>query len=172
MLLALQAALLLVFPVLVIVAALRDVTSYIIPNWISGLLILGFFPAAFALGLPLGMIGLHVIVFVVALAAAVAMFALGWIGGGDAKLFAAAGLWLGWPAAGTFLLVTAAAGGAVALGLLGLRSIWLRRYAANGPAWLGRLATPGESVPYGVAIAFGAMAAFPGSTLQQAWAGF
>ena len=41
-----QAVLLLGFPALVIFGALRDLTSYIIPNWMSGLLILGFAPAA------------------------------------------------------------------------------------------------------------------------------
>lgn len=172
MITALQAVLLLVFPVLVVVAALRDVTSYTIPNWISGLLILGFLPAALALGLPLGVIGQNGLVFLVALAAGMAMFALGWIGGGDAKLFAVAGLWLGWSGALTYLIFTAVAGGALALALLGLRSLWLRPYVVNGPAWFGRLATPGEAVPYGVAIALGAMVAFPGSALVQAWAGF
>lgn len=172
MITALQAVLLLVFPVLVVVAALRDVTSYTIPNWISGLLILGFFPAALALGLPLGVIGQHGIVFLAALAAGMAMFALGWIGGGDAKLFAVAGLWLGWPAAVTYLVITGVAGGALAVGLLGLRSLWVRPYVVNGPAWFGRLATPGEAVPYGLAIAVGAMVAFPESALLRAWPGF
>ena len=35
-----------VFPLLVIVAALKDVTSFIIPNWISIGLVLAFSPAA------------------------------------------------------------------------------------------------------------------------------
>lgn len=167
----LQAVLLLAFPVLVIVAALRDVTSFTIPNWISGVLILAFFPAAFALGLSLGEIGLHATVGVAALAMGVAMFALRWIGGGDAKLFAAAGLWLGLPAAFPYLVYTAIAGGALALALIGLRSMWMRAFVVSGPAWVGRLATPGESVPYGVAIAVGAMAAFPGTALMRAWGG-
>lgn len=167
----LQAVLLLVFPVLVIVAALRDVTSFTIPNWISGLLILAFFPAALALGLSLPQIGLHAAVGAAALVMGVIMFALRWIGGGDAKLFAAAGLWLGWPAVFPYLVYTAIAGGALALALIGLRSMWMRAFVVGGPAWMGRLATPGESVPYGVAIAVGAMAAFPGTALMRAWGG-
>ena len=167
----LQAALLTVFPALTIVAALRDATSYTIPNWISGALILGFPVAALALGLAPASLGIHAMVGLVALAAGMAMFALGWIGGGDAKLFAAAGLWLGWPASATYLLVTAVAGGGLAVGLLGLRSIWLRPYVQDGPAWLGRLTTPGENVPYGVAIAVGALAAFPACDLAKAFPG-
>ena len=171
MLFAVQAALLLIFPVLVIVAALRDVTSFTIPNWISLALIVAFFPAAFILGLGWPQIGLHAGAGALALVAGMAMFALRWIGGGDAKLFAAAGLWLGWSAAVPYLVYTALAGGALALFLISLRSMWLRAYVVNGPAWVGRLATPGESAPYGVAIAVGAMAAFPASALMLAWGG-
>src|SRR4051812_30411883 len=96
---ALQLPLLLVFPALVIFAGLKDLTSYTIPNWISLALIAAFPLAALAAGLPLAGLGLHAGVGAAALVAAMVMFALGWIGGGDAKLFAAAGLWLGWPAA-------------------------------------------------------------------------
>ncbi|MFN7130386.1 MAG: prepilin peptidase, partial [Brevundimonas sp.] len=143
----LQTALLLVFPALVIAAAMRDVTSYTIPNWMSGLLILGFFAAALALGLAPQVIGLHAAIGAGALVAGMAMFALNWIGGGDAKLFAAAGLWLGWPASLDYLMVTGVAGGVLTLVLLGLRSTHLQGYTQMGPAWFGRLATPGESVP-------------------------
>lgn len=168
----LQAALLLVFPVLVIVGGLRDLTSFTIPNWISGLLILAFVPAALLLGLAPSAIGMHLLVGLAALAAGVAMFALRWVGGGDAKLFAAAALWLGAPATLTFIMITGLAGGALALALLSLRSPMLRPYVLTGPAWFGRLADPDESVPYGVAIAVGAMFAFPTSSLMQAWPGF
>jgi len=167
----LQLALLTVFPALTIVAALRDATSYTIPNWISGGLILGFLAATLALGLSPAALGLHVAVGAAALVAGMAMFALGWIGGGDAKLFATAGLWLGWPAAAQFILITAVAGGGLAVALLGLRSVWLRPHLQGGPAWFGRLATPGENVPYGVAIAVGALAAFPLSDLAKAFPG-
>ena len=54
--------------------------------------------------------------FVAALVAGMAMFALGWIGGGDAKLFAACGLWLGGAAIFPFLAWTAIAGGGLAVG--------------------------------------------------------
>jgi prepilin peptidase CpaA len=95
-----------------------------------------------------------------------AMFAFGWIGGGDAKLFAACALWLGWSASLSYLAITGLAGGALAVALLGMRSVWLRPIAARGPAWFNRLATPGAGVPYGVAIAFGALAAFPQSAIM------
>ncbi len=159
-----------VFPALVIIAALQDVTSYTIPNWISVALALVFVPTALLLGVPTAALMTHLGIGVIALLLGMIMFALGWIGGGDAKLFAAAGLWLGIPAGFTYLAVTGVAGGGLALGLLGLRSLWLRPYVQTGPAWFGRLATPGENVPYGVAIATGALVAFPLSTLAQALA--
>jgi prepilin peptidase CpaA len=168
----LQAALVAVFPAMVIVAGLRDLTSYRIPNWISLALIGGFAVAAPAMGLSMSTVGVHLGVGAVGLLAGMAMFALGWIGGGDAKLFAAAALWLGWPAAGIYAVVTGCAGGALAVGLLNLRSDILRPYVVTGPAWFSRLAEPGENVPYGVAIAAGALAAFPGSPFMAAFTGF
>ena len=162
---AVQSLLLLIFPILVIAAALRDATSYTIPNWISLALVAAFPVVALAVGLPLGAIGMNVAVGAAALVAGMGMFALGWIGGGDAKLFAAAGLWLGWPAALSYLAVTGLAGGALAVGLLALRSTHVRPFVPTGPAWFARLAEPGENVPYGVAIALGALMAFPASPL-------
>lgn len=155
------------FPALVIVAAMRDATSYTIPNWISLALVAAFAPAAMLVGLNLSLIGVALGVGAACLVAGIAMFALGWIGGGDAKLFAAAGLWLGWPAAAPFVIWTALAGGGLAVALL-----WGRRLgqplAARGPDWFGRLMTPGADVPYGLAICFGALVAFPESPIALA----
>ena len=167
----LQAALLTVFPVLVIVAALTDISSFTIPNRISALLIAAFFPAALVLARPFGEVGMDLAVCAAALLAGMGMFAAGWIGGGDAKLLAAVSLWLGWSALPFFLLVTALAGGGLALMLLNVRSSLLRPYLSAGPGWLTRLTTPGADVPYGVAIAVGALAAFPQSSLMHAFHG-
>jgi prepilin peptidase CpaA len=171
MLLYLQTALLLIFPALVTVAGLRDLTSYVIPNWISLALVAAFFPAALALGLPLSTIGVHAGLLAGGLVLGMGLFAAGWIGGGDAKLFAAAALWLGWPASVTYLAVVCMAGGALAVLLLALRSVWLKPFLPGGPAWFSRLTETGENVPYGVAIAVGAMVAFPASPLVQALTG-
>ncbi|HEY8574018.1 A24 family peptidase [Phenylobacterium sp.] len=159
----------LAFPALVITAALKDAVSYTIPNWIS-LGLVGLFPlAALAAGMPLPTGGAHVGVGALALVAGMAMFALRWIGGGDAKLFAAAALWLGWNAAVPYLAITGLAGGALAMGLLGLRSPFVRPLVLSGPPWFARLAEPDENVPYGLAIAVGALAAFPGSPFVDAF---
>ncbi len=148
------------FAVLVIVAALKDLSSFTIPNWISIALALGFVPAALIVGASLGAIGISFAVGAGVFVLAAGMFALGWIGGGDAKLMAAAALWVGLKGLAPFALYTGIAGGALALGLVALRSAWLRPLTEAGPAWTRRLATPGEAAPYGVAIAVGALAAF------------
>ncbi|MDB5455772.1 MAG: pilus assembly protein CpaA [Caulobacter sp.] len=162
---ALSLALLFVLPALAIIAALRDVTSFTIPNWISGALAAAFLPAALAAGAPLATIGLGVAVGAAGLIVGMGMFAAGWVGGGDAKLLAACALWLGWPAVLPFLLATGLAGGALTLLLLALRSAWVEPALAGSPAWIRRLAAPGGDIPYGVAIAIGALAAFPQGAL-------
>jgi prepilin peptidase CpaA len=162
---------LMVFPALVILGGVKDLVSYRIPNWISLALIAGFLAAAgasLAAGASPTALGLNLAVGAAGLVAGVVMFALGWIGGGDAKLFAAAALWVGWPGAATFLAITGLAGGGLALLLLSLRSPIMRPLVTAGPAWFARLSEPGESVPYGVAIAIGALAAFPASALVKA----
>jgi len=155
------------FPVLVLLAALLDATTFTIPNRLSAALALAFLPAAVLIGLPLATIGFCLIIGLAALVAGMGMFAAGWIGGGDAKLFAGAALWLGWPAIGSFTAWTAIAGGALAVGLLAARKA-PAPLAAWGPAWVGRLLEPKGDVPYGVAIAVGALAAFPASAICQA----
>ena len=154
-----------IFAILVVVAAVRDLTTFTIPNWISVALAAAFVPAAIVVGTPLATIGWSALVGVAMLALGIGMFAMRWIGGGDAKLMAAASLWLGVQGLAPFLLYTGLAGGALAVTLLAVRSTWLRPFAAVGPSWIDRLATPGGATPYGVAIAVGALAAFPAGIL-------
>ncbi|MGZ6014689.1 MAG: A24 family peptidase, partial [Phenylobacterium sp.] len=145
--------LLALFPAAVIVAAFKDATSFTIPNWIPGLMVVLFFPTALIAHLSLPALATCLAVGVVGLLAGMALFALNWCGGGDAKLLATCLLWLGLPAAPTFLLATGVAGGVLALGLISARKGLIGAYAASGPAWLGRLLTPGADLPYGLAIA-------------------
>lgn len=166
----LQLLLLAIFPALVIVGGLKDLTSMKIPNWISGLLILGFFPAALLLGLTFPEIGIHVAIAVAALLIGMGLFALNFLGGGDVKLMAAACLWLGLSGSGVFLLATAVVGGVFSLALLVSRT-WLQPWVGAGPGWLVQLMEPKGHIPYGVAIAIGALIAWPTSPLMVAFLG-
>ncbi|MBX3478722.1 MAG: prepilin peptidase [Brevundimonas sp.] len=161
--------LLAVMPALVIVAGLRDLTTMTIPNWISGVLIVAFFPAAFAAGLDLSTMAAHVGVALAALVVGAGMFALRWIGGGDAKLIAAACLWLGVTGSGMFLLWTGLMGGVFCLVLIFAR-FYARPYMVGVQGWLPRLMEPKGDIPYGVAIAAGALMAFPASDMLAGFA--
>jgi prepilin peptidase CpaA len=159
---AIQACLVSLLPILAILAALKDLTSYTIPNWISLAMAGAFVLAAAATALPLQAVGVHVAAGLLALLAGMGLFAVGWIGGGDAKLLSACCLWFGWPGARDFLLDTALAGGGFALFLMASRAQMVRAFLPF-TGWAGRLTTPGEPAPYGVAIALGALIAFPSS---------
>ena len=153
-----------ILPCLTIAAALSDLTTMKIPNWISGLLILGFFPAAFLVGLSPMTVLAHVGVALVALFVGMGLFALRVIGGGDAKLMAAACLWLGVTGSSIFVLWTGVAGGVFCLALLFART-QLRPHIFGAPQWIDSLLEPKGDIPYGVAIAIGALMAFPSSAL-------
>jgi prepilin peptidase CpaA len=159
-------ALLGALPILVVVAGLYDLTTMRIPNWISGSLILAFFPAALAVAIPWGLVALHVGVAVLALLIGMGLFAARIIGGGDAKLMAAACLWLGTAGSSDFILWTALFGGGFTLALLVARKS-LSPTFAGGPPWIVKLMQDKGDIPYGVAIAGGALMAFPSSTLMS-----
>lgn len=158
-----------ILPCLVIIAGLRDLTTMKIPNWISGALILCFFPAAFVVGLAPMVVLMHVGIAFAALLAGMALFATRVIGGGDAKLMAASCLWLGLSGSGVFLLWTGVAGGVFCLALIAARA-QLQSHTAGAPAWVANLMEPRGDIPYGVAIAIGALFAFPSSILLMTFA--
>lgn len=149
---------------LMLAAAWSDMAGYRIPNWIPAALIALWPLAAFALGLSWGQIGLSLATFAGVLAIGMALWAPGFIGGGDAKLIAAAALWFGWPGVLSFLLWCVLCGGVLALGLLLMRKA-VPAMPVFKPEWVARTAlADGAPAPYGIAIAAGAMIALP-STL-------
>ena len=88
-------ALFLIFPAAMVFAGSMDLFTMTIPNRISIGMIIGFLVAA-----PFSSLGWqgflwHLAAGATMLAIGILMFAQGWLGGGDAKLLAAATLWLG-----------------------------------------------------------------------------
>lgn len=152
-----------VMPVLAVVAGLHDLTSFRIPNWITAAMALAFVPAALIVGLTPMQIAIHLGVGLAALVVGMGLFALRWVGGGDAKLIAAACLWLGLGGTPPFLIWTAVFGGVLSIALLSARKYI--PHAPGAPAWVGQLLEPKGGAPYGVAIAAGALMAFPHSPL-------
>lgn len=143
-----------------IVAAVYDVATLTIPNWLS-LALVGLFPAAGILaGFGPADWLWHLAVGFAALCAGVAVFAFGFAGGGDAKLFAAGALYMGFAQIGQFVFAVALAGGALVLCLLIVRRVPLPVSLISQP-WIARLYQKGQGVPYGVAIAIGALMVLP-----------
>ncbi len=151
-----------VFPLLMIVAGTGDALSMRIPNWLTLLIALAFFPMAIMAGMPWSMVGVHVLVGLGLFAAGFVLFALGLFGGGDSKLLAAAGLWLGWADLMPFLVMTAFAGGILAICVAAWSAINVASEIKEGSVFrhLGKIK---PNVPYGYAFAIGALLAFPQS---------
>lgn len=149
-----------------IVAAAYDVATLTIPNWLS-LILVGLFPAAGILaGFGASDWAWHVAVGAAALFAGVAVFAFGFAGGGDAKLFAAGSLYMGFSGIGPFVFAVALTGGALVALLLIVRRMPLPVTLLSQP-WVARLYQKGQGVPYGVAIAAGALLVLPHTHLAM-----
>ena len=151
-----------VFPLLMIVAGASDALSLRIPNWLTLTIFAAFFPLAFATGMPLAVVGFHVLTAVILFIIGFMLFSAGLFGGGDAKLLAAAGIWFGSSQALPFLVFTVMAGGILAL-LVGMWSIISMSWEVHYESWSKKFLSLRPSVPYGYAFAIGAILAFPQS---------
>ncbi|PKP82122.1 MAG: hypothetical protein CVT79_07475 [Alphaproteobacteria bacterium HGW-Alphaproteobacteria-18] len=144
------------FLVLCVVAALFDVNQLRIPNWLNLTLAGLFVPAAAVSGLPLEIIGGHLMAGGLAFVIAYGLFAFRIFGGGDAKMIPAVVLWMGPAAAFPFAYYMALVGGACALLILIVR----RSMPAEViPGFMRKPFENKANVPYGVAIAAGALLA-------------
>ena len=130
-----------------IAAAVSDIRSYRIPNYLCALL-LALFPI-FALTSPTPIDWQnHLIVFGVVVVCGFALYAAKWIGAGDIKLLSVASLWAGPQLIAILLVVTAFVGGVESL----ILAAWMfckQEKSDQKKSW-GK--TP---IPYGVAIATG-----------------
>jgi prepilin peptidase CpaA len=151
-------------PLLLAAAGAYDLASFTIPNFLQGLLVITF--AGFALVLHLGAsaIGLHLLAGLIGLLLGFTLFALGYVGGGDAKLFAAAVLWLGLKDLMPYALVATVLGGVLTLALIALRRLPLPAVLAR-QTWIVRLHDSDAGVPYGVALAAGVLVILPGTEI-------
>ena len=140
----------LVFPLLMALAASSDLLTMRISNVLVGTLVVAFFVIAVAAGLPLADVGVNALVGLGVLAVGFTFFAFGWIGGGDAKLAAATTMWVGLGSILPYLIY--ALGGALTLALLALRR-WPLPEALAKVRWIDRLHDPKTGVPYGIALA-------------------
>lgn len=145
---------------LCIYAALIDIETLTIPNWLNGWLAFLFIPAAILAAPGWEVVGWHLLVGAIAFVASVALFFLGVYGGGDAKFVPGVLLWVGPAGAAPFLVATALAGGVLTVVILIMRGIMPKGYA---PGFGVATFEDRKGVPYGVAIATGAFFAAPAS---------
>jgi len=136
-------------------AAANDAARMRIPNALILYLLTGF-AITVAVSQP-GWIDLaaHVAVGLAILGGGLVLFARGWMGGGDVKLLAVTGLWLGPVATPALLILTALAGGVLTLALIVARALGAHRLSGGS---IAALRDPMDRVPYGIAIAAAAIA--------------
>ncbi len=148
--------------------ALNDVVTFRIPNWANAAVAVGFFAfagAAALAGADLRWLS-HIAAGAVMFLAGLILFQVRALGGGDVKLLSAAALWVGLDGLLTFIVWVGLAGGGLVLLLLLLRRNHLLMLVAwaspRVPQSWPRVLTDGEKVPYGVAIAVGAIVTMMG----------
>jgi len=157
-------------PLLLTVAGIYDLASFTIPNALSAVLAALFLAFAASAGFSFGLLGWHLAAGVAGLALGFILFALGWIGGGDAKLFAAIALWLGFSDLLPYAVIASLFGGGLTIMLVLARQLPLPALLA-GRDWLVRLHDARSGIPYGVALAAGAFVLLPYSEIFRMAAG-
>lgn len=162
--------LLLFFPALMAFAAMSDLLTMTIPNRVSLLLVAGFVAMAILTGMPFKTFGMHVLAGSAVLATTFGMFALGWIGGGDAKLAAAIGLWCGFGVLVEYLVFASIIGGVLTLAILYARTLFLPDFAMR-IGWIARLHHHKTGIPYGIALATAGLLVYPYTQIWKSVAG-
>uniref|UniRef100_Q07K56 Peptidase A24A, prepilin type IV n=1 Tax=Rhodopseudomonas palustris (strain BisA53) TaxID=316055 RepID=Q07K56_RHOP5 len=148
------------FPALMAFAAASDLLTMTISNRVSLLLVLGFFGMALLSGMGWQAVLMHASAGGTVLLVAFGCFAMGWIGGGDAKVASAAALWFGFDQLLQYLVYASLFGGALTLMLLQFRQ-WPLPGVLRGQPWLLRLHSNATGIPYGIALATGALMIYP-----------
>lgn len=156
----------LVFPLLMAYAASSDLLTMRISNRLVILLVGFFFAIALLAGLSFELIGMHLASAAIVLFVSFTFFALGWIGGGDAKLIAATTLWFGFEGMLQYLVYASLLGGALTLSLLAVRR-WPLPLQLKQVVWIDRLHDSKTGVPYGIALAAAGLLVYPTSTIFQ-----
>ena len=151
-----------IFGLAMLHVVVTDLRHRRIRNWLIAALVLAYLPLALAAGLSWAQMAGGLAAGVLMFAAGFGCFAAGWIGGGDVKLAAVSGLWLGAHQALLYVLVASLAGAVLAVLLVGVN--WLSRRRAEPGAADADLA---RELPYGPALAVAGVALLH----RSPWAG-
>jgi prepilin peptidase CpaA len=151
-------------PALLAFAAASDLLTMTISNKLSLAVAAGFVLLAVLGGMNAHELLLHVGAGAAVLVVAFGLFAMGWIGGGDAKLAAAIALWFGFGDLLQYLAYAALVGGVLTFLIMQFRR-WPLPAALGAQGWLLRLHEARSGIPYGIALAIGALMVYP----ETAW---
>lgn len=157
-----EAAVMVLFPLLVAYAAATDFLTMTIANRVSILLIAAFVILAPFAGLGWEDLAWHLAAASVVFAVGLGCFAAGWMGGGDVKFASAVALWLGWAHVLEFTTLFSLYGGILTLFVLGADKV-LAPVPLLKVGFLSEFSRH-RHVPYGLALAAAALQIYP-STL-------
>lgn len=158
------AAILVIFPLCMAMAACSDLLTMTIPNRLSVILIASFLLIAPFAGLSLQDTLMHLAGGGIVFAACFALFAFGIMGGGDAKVLAASALWFGFDQSLlVYVIYVSVFGGLLSMAIISMRlqHNLIIAYGIPMPHTLMHK----KKVPYGIAIGAAAFFAYPSSPL-------
>lgn len=165
----LEALIFVVFPFCMLFAAISDTLSMTIANRVPLLLLGAFLVAAPLTGMGWDAFGWHLAAGALVLMVTFGLFALGGMGGGDAKLLAATAVWMGFDICLVqYLVVSAFLGGLLTLAILAYRSSSLAVFTSRN-LFLRHFANDSAGIPYGIALGIGGLLTYPQSPLML-WA--
>lgn len=165
----LEALIFVVFPFCMLFAAISDMLSMTIANRVPVLLVVVFALVAPLTGMEWAAYGWHFAAGALVLVVTFGLFAMGGMGGGDAKLLAATAVWMGLSVhLVEYLVASAFIGGLLTLAILFYRKSPLAVITSQNP-FLRHFAEQSAGVPYGIALGLGGLLTYPDSPLMV-WA--
>ncbi len=163
----LEAAILIIFPFAMANAATSDMLTMTIANRVSLILIGSFAVLAPLTGMAWSVYGWHFLAMAIVLAVCFGLFALGVMGGGDAKLMSSTALWIGFNMhLMEYLVIGSLIGGILTLMILRYRASSVAVYAGQ-VEFLRKMAEPKGKIPYGIALGLAGLFVFPDTILAQ-----
>ena len=152
------------FPLAMVYAGLMDLFTMKIRNTLVIAIAVGWIILAPLAGFGMAEMGWSAAVALLVFVVSFTFFAMGWIGGGDAKLAAVTALWFDPQNALTYYVVASFLGGLLTLAILQFRTR-LMPEAVLRYGWLSTLHDRKSGIPYGAAMAPAALLIFP----ETAW---
>jgi len=165
----LEALIFVIFPFCMLFAAVSDTLSMTIANRVPVILVATFALVAPFTGMEWSVYGMHFVAGGIVLAVTFAMFAMGGMGGGDAKLLAATSVFMGFGMhLIEYLVLSAFLGGVLTVALLSYRKSALAVFTGRN-MFMRHLADESVGIPYGIALGAGGLLVYP-STALVTWA--